>query len=263
MAAPSAAARSQAEAKALEAKAYFTQGLFEEAAMAFMEAFAISRAPDMMFNAARAYEEAKRPEKARALFKTYVGLDGVSDQGRQDAARRIALLEEQLAKDSAATEPLAAGDGAAKDSPVHLADPATSSSPGSGDAKAATGGAVPRAQGGARARSEVDALGWGVLAGGGALMAVAGLVYLGALSTANDANALEVDSLQDAKDYNKAFDKAEQMRAVSVGLVAAGAGLAAWGAWRLWLRPGDRLENSAFWLAPSLHGQGFAIGGRF
>ena len=247
----------------MEAKAYFTQGLFEEAAMAFMEAFAISRAPDMMYNAARAYQEAKRPEKARALFKTYVGLDGVSDLGRQDAQRRIAVLEEQLAKESGPAEPVSPGEGAAKDPPVQLADPVTQSLSGSGAAKAAGGGVVLHGPASGRERSDVDALGWSVLAGGGALMAVAGLVYLGAYSTAKDANALEIDSAQDARDYNDAFDKAEQMRNVSVGLVAAGAGLAAWGAWRLWLRPGDRQEKSAFWLAPSLNGQGLAMGGRF
>lgn len=231
--------------------------------MAFMEAFAISRAPDMMFNAARAYQEAKRPDKARALFKTYMGLDGVSEQGRLDAQRQLALLEEQLAKESGPAEPLATGDGAAKNPQVQLPDSPTNSSSGSAVAQAPAGGSVPPTREGGRGRSEVDALGWSVLAGGGALMAVAGLVYMGAYSTAKDANALEIDSAQDAQDYNDAFDKAEQMRNVSVGLVAAGAGLAAWGAWRLWLRPGDRQENSAFWLAPSLSGQGFAMGGRF
>jgi outer membrane lipoprotein-sorting protein len=58
----------KAEAKAEEAKAYFKSQLFAEAADAFMEAFAISKRPDMMYNAARAQEEGKLYAKALALF---------------------------------------------------------------------------------------------------------------------------------------------------------------------------------------------------
>ncbi len=258
-AAPPTAARAQAEAKALEAKAYFTQGLYEEAAAAFMEAYAISRAPDMMYNAARAYQEARRPDKARALFKTYLNLDGVSEEGRQDARQRIAKLEDQMAKESVPAEPAPAGDPRAPGPAVPLAAPATAaaSSPTSDKPAPSQGLAAGGTPAGA------DALGWGALSGGGALLAISGLAYWGALTAANDANKLEIDSAGDARDYNSAFDRAEQLRNASVGLAVAGAGLAAYGAWRLWLRPGPQAESTGLWLAPAWGGAGFAAGGRF
>lgn len=258
-AAPAAAGRSQAEAKALEAKAYFKQGLYEEAAAAFMEAYAISRAPDMMYNAARAYQEARRPEKARALFKTYLGLDGVSPEGQQDARQRIAVLEAQMAKESVPAEPTPSDP--VKPAAAPLAEPASPSSAPSGRGEAADVAPGGVAVGGAPAAT--DALGWSVLGGGGVLLALSGLAYLGARTTANDANAMTIATPADAGDYNDRFDQAEQVRNLSLGLAAAGVGLAAWGAWRLWLKPGRASAPAALWLAPAPGAGGLAMGGRF
>ena len=86
----------QAEAKALEAKAYFKRGLYVEAAEIFMQAYAIAHAPDAVYNAARAYEEAKEFKRAVALFEMYLSVPGVSENGKRDARAHIDGLNQHL-----------------------------------------------------------------------------------------------------------------------------------------------------------------------
>ena len=92
----------QAEALATEAKVFFKAGLFEKASMKFMEAYALSKRPSLLYNAARAYEEGRHNREAVALFKAYRVLPDVTDHGRADADARIARMEGELAVEAKA-----------------------------------------------------------------------------------------------------------------------------------------------------------------
>ncbi len=83
----------KAEAVATEAKLLFQQKAYEAAAERFMEAYTLVRRASLIFNAARAYQEAGLLQKAIALFKAYMGLPDATEDGKADAAKRIATLE--------------------------------------------------------------------------------------------------------------------------------------------------------------------------
>ncbi len=102
--APDAAAVRRAEAIATEAKILFQQKEFAQAAERFMEAYTLARRPTLIYNAARAYQEAGNVEKALALFRAYRGLPDVNDAGRADADARISVLEKIVAERKAAEE---------------------------------------------------------------------------------------------------------------------------------------------------------------
>jgi hypothetical protein len=86
----------KAEALATEAKVFFKAKLYGKAAGRFMEAYAISRRPSLMYNAARAYEEGRNLREAHALFQEYRKLPDIGEDGRKDADARIARLEADM-----------------------------------------------------------------------------------------------------------------------------------------------------------------------
>jgi hypothetical protein len=90
---PGTAELRKAEAAATEARVFFKAGLFDKASGKFMEAYAISKRPSMMFNAARAYEEGQNFREAMALLKHYRDLEDVGSDGKRDADERIARME--------------------------------------------------------------------------------------------------------------------------------------------------------------------------
>jgi len=67
-------AQSAAEALALQAKEKFRAKKFEEAAKLFMQAYAKDPQPPLVFNAARAYEEAGMNGEAAGLFRLYLSI---------------------------------------------------------------------------------------------------------------------------------------------------------------------------------------------
>jgi tetratricopeptide (TPR) repeat protein len=93
---PDEAELRKAEALATEAKVFFKAKLYDKAAGRFMEAYAISRRPSLMYNAARAYEEGRNLREAHALFQEYRKLPDVGEDGRKDADARIARLEADM-----------------------------------------------------------------------------------------------------------------------------------------------------------------------
>ncbi len=68
---PTDAELRRAEALATEARMFFKSKLYKDAALQFMEAFALSQRPALVYNAARAYEEADMLDKSIALFGHY------------------------------------------------------------------------------------------------------------------------------------------------------------------------------------------------
>ena len=94
-AAPTASSRvalDQAEALAAEAQAEFKAGAFDQAARLYMQAYGKSGKASVVYNAARAYEEAGNVGEAIALFRLYLSLSPDAD-GVVDARARIQKLE--------------------------------------------------------------------------------------------------------------------------------------------------------------------------
>ena len=207
----------QAEVVASQAKQAFKDKKFEDAARLFMKAYAISKQAALVFNAARAYEEAGKAGDAASLFRLYATLADDVD-GVADARARIKRLETKPAV-SAPLEPKPAGakpvetkpvDSQPTDTrpigPVAVVATKLSATPDRTLAWLATGGAA-------------------VLVGGGAVLA-----YLGAQKT-HDANQLPLQSQADIDGYNTTFDRAELLKTTGISLLALGVvagGAAAW-----------------------------------
>lgn len=228
----------RAEAKAIEAKAYFKQGLFVEAAEKFMEAFAISRKADTMFNAARAYEEAGAKKQALALFLQYLDLPDASEEGK--AAARAKIAELQAAASTEPTEPATATP-ATPAPPV--VPPAESRAPAPSPAPAVS---ARKATG-----REVDGLGI-VLWTSGAIVGLLGVAaWSSAVQQANDANAMDFGQPNAKSRYNTAFDEAKAGQSFGVVLTLVGAGAIGWGTWR-YLRGTTTSRPAAptVWVAP-------------
>ena len=98
---PDGADLRKAKAAATEAKVFFLAGLFDKASAKFMEAYAISQRPSLMYNAARAYEEGLNYREAVALLKHYRDLPDVGVDGRRDADERIVRMEGVLRQQAA------------------------------------------------------------------------------------------------------------------------------------------------------------------
>lgn len=90
-------ATERATAKAIKAQALFKSGQFIKAAEAFLEAYAVSPKATMLFNAARAYEEAAALDEAIALYQRYLTLKDSDAAGRADATKRLADLTQRRA----------------------------------------------------------------------------------------------------------------------------------------------------------------------
>lgn len=256
---PAASEVKLAEAKALEAKAYFKNGLFREAADTFMEAYALSKAPDMMYNAARAYEQATMYERAKALFETYLGLDGVTDDGKRDAEARIQGCQAHIAERAARDRPDPAR--LAPDSPGS-AKPAPVSAPVGAPAPVAKPAPAPAATT-ALAVPGPDRTAWILVSSGAAALVGAGALYGWAYVKAANATQAEIDSADAIHHYNSEFNKAQLIRWSAVGAGALGAVALGWGAWRGWGQGGAKTGQSAAWLAPMVGSPGLLVGGQF
>ncbi len=259
----------RAEAKVIEAKAFFKSALYPQAATSYLQAFAISRKPATLFNAARAYEEAKLYAEAVALFEQYQQLADAPADGRQDAGERIAHDRAQLAAPALVAKPAEAAQMPeaktveAKPAGRQAVDvkPSEAVSPTDQPAEG-----VDRALPPSKPSNWVS---WALFAGGDTLAVVGLLGYLGAINTVNQANAMDFSALGAEADYKSRVSQAHTARGGAIVAAAVGAGLAGWGAWRLWgpgsNKPAEAEAKSTSWLAPSLAPNTATItwGGRF
>jgi tetratricopeptide (TPR) repeat protein len=112
------AVRRRAEGLATEAKLLFHQKAYQQAAERFFEAYTLVHEPALIFNAARAYEEAGNHARSAALFRAYLDLPDAPADGKADAKRRLerldAILKEQAAAEKAAADKAAAEKAAAE-----------------------------------------------------------------------------------------------------------------------------------------------------
>ncbi len=283
-AAPSPEDLERAEAKATEAKVFFQSGLHAQAASRFMEAFAISKRPALMYNAARAYEEGRLRAEAIALFQQYMGLPDATAEGRKEALERIgkqrALINAEAAGGDKAADGAANAHSDAVAAEASKPDSATpdpaqpdsataepvgsdAAKPGDGAATAAATGPDPEGapEGSLAAGTPAPAgeprqawVTWTALAGSAVLGLTALVSYADGVKRMNDANEMDfggIDAAKTKSDYNAAADTAEQSRRTAVFSALAAAGLGGWVAWRL-LTPDPAARAAG--AEPSLYG---------
>jgi tetratricopeptide (TPR) repeat protein len=237
----------KAEALATEAKAFFQAGLFDKASSKFMEAYALSQRPSLMYNAARSYEEGGNLREALALLKAYRSLPAVDDSGRADADARIAHIEAKLAGTSAdpgkapAPAPRTDMDSRVTDRENDHPPPVAGPSP---KVVPAHPTAPPQPPPPPLATPPVGIdkslvqreLPWWQVGGGAALVATSLIGYGFALSAADDARAIDVRTPQDKTRYLDLASQARGVRNFSVAAAVAGVAVWGWGAWQ-WLAP--------------------------
>ena len=278
----SAADRARAEATALEAKFKFKAEDYEGAARLFLQAFTVSRSPALLYNAARAFEEARKLKQARAAFEQYLDLRGVTGAGRRDARAKITALTKQIddAKLKAAAQRQAqmnkvrAADGAKTVETARAAKPptpqgATPASP------MPVNEVVTRAPKAADAKS--DTLTWSLMGGGGAA-ALLGMLIMGSGAAAQSKANNSTDwGAENAKaNYLAASKSAGSTWGGGFLLMSAGLGVATWGVirWRAAARAtaqGSPRRPNELTVVPSLlrdhhsgdTAPGLVLGGRF
>lgn len=256
---PRTADLERAEAKAIEAKAFFKSGLFARAADGFMQAYAISHRSEMMFNAARSYEEAQMPAESIALFEQYVKLPDTTEDGRRDAGQRI--LRQRKAMESKGLTPPPVPKPEPKPEPRVEPKPEPQPDPRHEKAQVAPVPVIVAPQSKPPERNRF--VSWSLLGGGSLLTLIALGGYGDARTQVDKANQMDFGVANAATVYELSVQKARGQRNVDIFLGLVGVGLAGWGAWRLWGPPPK--AEAATWVAPTLgsQGTGLAVGGRF
>ncbi|MEY3011672.1 MAG: hypothetical protein RIT45_407 [Pseudomonadota bacterium] len=230
----------RAEAMATEAKALFRNRVFADAARLFMEAFALSKHATLVYNAARAYEEAGRLKRAESLFLLYASLPDADEAGKKDAAAHLVEVRRRIA----------AGEGE-PDDPEPTPPPATTTSPAATAPTPAASTAAPPST----VRQAAPASRWPLWAGIGAGGVAAGL-YGWAVYTASGLDLDAVRDDADRADYRARRDRASAMRWTGVAIGAGAAGLLIWSA----LRPDPAAATAgAVTLTPSLGAPGATL----
>ena len=203
VAAPPAQGRASAEATAAQARGRFAAQDYEGAARLFMQAYAKSHEPALVFNAARAYEQAGMARDAVALFRLYLTL-ATDGEGKADAQERVQRLEA----------------GTHADATPHASAVALPAGVTAADSPAAPDWHV-----------------WAEAGGAAALLGTGAALMLVGRSASVDANAAPVNSARDFPAYHDRFATARAQWWTGVGLCAAGAGVAAWAGWTWHARP--------------------------
>jgi hypothetical protein len=248
----------RAEAKAIEAKAFFQSGLFVRAAEGFLQAFAISRRSEMMFNAARAYEEARMPAESIALFGQYVKLPDTTEASRADAQERIQRQRKVMEQQGMTPPPAVKPEPRPEVKPEPIAAPKHENA---GKPKPVMVAVAPTPEPPPPARNKYVTYG---LLGGGTLLALIALGgYNDAKTRVDAANRMDFGVTNAAAVYAAQIKTAHDQRNVDAFVGLVGVGLIGWGAWRLW-GPSPKPQAAA-WIAPTLgpDGTGVALGGGF
>lgn len=239
----------RAEGLATEAKLLFQQKAYEAAAERFMEAYTLVQRASLVYNAARAYQEAGNLQKALALFRAYVGLSDAPEDGKTDARGRIAALEASIKAQEPKPEPKP------EPRPEPRPEPKVQAPPG-GDPVAVrpAEAATPTANVGPKSENNVHApqapvvvqerkappapakFPWAAAAASGGMALCTVVLYSVALSEANAAHDMEatLHTSQEALDYQGHEAKAQTLRgaAVATGVLTAVAG--GWLAWAVY-----------------------------
>ncbi len=230
----------EAEAYAERAVERFKAKDFEVAAKLFMQAYARSHSPALVFNAARAYEEAGKSGDASSLFKLYITISDDAD-GIVNARERIKRLE---GKPESKPPP-----GSEVPQPqVGPAKPSTAKQPVTIEANALPDKPAPD-----------KTLAWTATGLAGAT--VAGGIALLAVGASNSAaaNDLRVHDEAGVRDYAARYDHAQLQWNAGIGVLAAGVALGGWAAW-LHLRAPAGATKATVALTPTVRGLQLAVG---
>lgn len=270
------AERARAEAKAMEAKIEFKSGNHGKAAQLFLEAFAISRAPALMYNAARAYQTGNMPGKAIIVFEQYLDLEDVTDAGRAEAKGHLEQLRKQVAAGADKPAPTVKPDPAPTPTPQPKVTPTpaakvTPTPPDKSTAKPI--GPVADVVTPAPQDDRGKWVTWGLLGGGGLLFLVGAGTMSSAAGDLQEANDMDFGADGAAATYKQKADEAESKHGSGILVTLVGLGLGGWGAWRMWLAPRFAAPSAATttWFAqpqlgPTWDGQaqyGLTVGGHF
>ena len=268
--AATAAEMRKAEALATEAKVFFGSKLYKDAALQFMEAFALSGRPNLVYNAARAYQEGGYPKKSVALFRYYLSRSGVDAAGKKAArghmeaqeARLAAARKAEQAKRAAAAKAAktAKATQRARDATKSSAQPAN---PGRTQPKRDE---ATRRSAAAQRLAEVKRELHTWWAGASAtVVVISGVAYGVALSQSSEMSASDVFDEVTRDRYLANRDSARVWRGFAVGAGVIGLGLVGWTALQWWtgVKPAKGATN--LWLAPTVSAErsGFVAGMRF
>jgi hypothetical protein len=244
----------KAEATALDAKFKFKAGKFEAAAPLFLQAFTLSRKPALLYNAARAYEEAGRPLEAKVAFEQYLGLPHVTAAGRKDAKQRIAALTAKVAgekqRQMQATKNAAAAKAKAEAEAKRAAAKKEASDQKDALEQARKRDAVvatPTPPKAPIAPSRNRYVTYGVSAGAGLMLLIAVGGQLQAVQVMSDANGMnfsvdnkfiETERQTKKAQYSAKVADAQNRQGSAILSAVIGLGLGGWAAYRL-LTPND------------------------
>ncbi len=263
------AERARAEAKAMEAKIEFKSGNHAKAAQLFLEAFAISRAPALMYNAARAYQKGAMPAKAIIVFEQYLDLQGLSAAGRAEAKGHIETLKKQVAAGKAAPKEEPKPEPKVEPKPEPKVEPKPEPK---GEAKPQPVVPPPGVVQPAPADERGKWVTWGLLGGGGLLFLIGTATMSGAASDLEAANNMDFGSDNAKQTYNKQADSAKARHSAGIFFTLAGLGLGGWGAWRMFMKkPATTAVPASAWFARPQVGRtwdgqaqyGLTVGGHF
>lgn len=191
--APGETTAADAEQLAEQARAAFKAGNFERAAKLYMQAYARTPKPALVYNAARCYEDAKMRGEAVGLFRLYISLSQDAD-GIVEAQDRLARLDGKIVK------PL---------KPEVAPRPAVVTATALPDVPTPT--------------ASVPWQTWALAGGSAAALAGGVTLLLAGRARVHDANVQGVTL--GVESYNNAYDKANSQWWTGAGLTAMGAGL--------------------------------------
>lgn len=265
---PKSDAHTEAEVLARTATELFKLKQFDKAAQLFMQAYGKSHKPALVYNAARAYEEAGKVGDATALFRLYLTIADDAD-GIVEARERLKALNarpnapDPVPHQAEPPKPVAPDKAALGPEPMPTKppvqpEPAVAPPQAAEQAAPVVPEVVPTAAPGVQQVAKpASSRTWAWVASGGSLALLGGgaaLLWLGARDS-HAANQMVVRTSADLDAYNAAFDKADALEglgAVAVGLGVAVGGLAVW-----------RHASSGAHVTATTDGRGLWIAGRW
>ncbi|MBI5608995.1 MAG: hypothetical protein HY902_08945 [Deltaproteobacteria bacterium] len=245
LAAPRAEATVDAEVLARTATELFRLKQFERAAQLFMQAYAKSHKPALVFNAARAFQEAGKFGDAAGLFRLYLTISS-DPEGIADAKARLQECESQAAAPPPPPPPAVPTAPPPAPAPAQPPPPPAAPPPPAPAAAAPAPARPPAKVVKTSARPAPPSQMWAWVATGAAAAVAVGGASMLAIG-ANDANAANADRYPGPDGparYEERFEAAQGKWNVGAGLTAvavASAGVATW----LWLRSPEPATSSA------------------
>lgn len=232
---------------AKKAKADFAERHFEDAAAGFIEAFALSKEPSLLFNAARAHQESGRFVEARAEFRLYRAQPKVDQEGMAAADARIAECDRELAKIESAKVP---------PPPVVVPDDGLGGVQFSIEVTKATDDQV---EGFAFKPKKLISVQSGVAV---ALLGIGAGLMIHSASRSAEANTLPLKTAAQKAAYHSEFSSVHLEWGVGITTCVIGAGVAYWAVWRAVSFGGSASSSKATTatsLIPTVNNDGFGL----